>query len=88
MAYAKGTKVAIETTDQQIKAMLKKAGATAYATFEDDSGAKIAFRLNELNIRMSLAMPDRWSEEFTYAVYGGRGRQRRSEAEMREKLGL
>lgn len=74
MTYAKGTTVAIETTDQQIKAMLRKAGATAYATFEDDNGAKIAFRLHDLNIRMSLAMPDRDSSEFTHATKDDRGR--------------
>lgn len=81
MTFAKGTKVAIETTDHQIKTMLRKAGATAYATFEDDSGAKIAFRLNDLNIRMSLAMPDRESREFTHATYGARGSQPRPEAQ-------
>lgn len=86
MAYAKGTKVAIETTDHQIKTMLRKAGATAYATFEDDNGAKIAFRLNDLNIRMSLTMPNRWSEQFTRVRLNQHGAMgERSEAQA-EKL--
>lgn len=86
MAFAKGTKVAIETTDHQIKQMLRKAGATAYATFEDDSGAKIAFRLHDLNIRMSLAMPDRWSEQFTMRVVNQHGGLSRRTEEAAEKL--
>jgi DNA polymerase IIIc chi subunit len=84
MAYAKGTKVAIETTDQQIKTMLRKAGATAYATFEDGNGASIAFRLNDLNIRMALAMPDRFSNEFvmkTVNQYGGQAPRSEDAAE-------
>ena len=84
MTFAKGTKVAIETTDQQIKTMLRKAGATAYATFEDDNSAKIAFRLNDLNIRMTLAMPDRESEQFTRVrvnQHGGMAERSESAAE-------
>lgn len=85
MAYAKGTKVSIEATDQQIKAMLRKAGATAYATFEDDAGAKIAFRLNDLNIRMSLAMPDRWSTQFTKTSERGLARSEATAEKMWEQ---
>lgn len=85
MAYAKGTTVAIETTSQQIKTMLRKFGAEAYGTFENDTSATIAFRLNDLNIRMTVPLPDRWSEQITHAVQGARGRQERS-ASQAEKV--
>ena len=66
MAFAKGTKVAIDTTTQQIKMMLRKAGAVAFATLEENESAAIAFRLHELNIRMTIPMPDRFAKRFTH----------------------
>lgn len=66
MAFAKGTKVAIDTTTQQIKNMLRKAGAVAFATLEENASAAIAFRLHDLNIRMTIPMPDRFSRRFTH----------------------
>jgi len=65
MAFAKGTKVDIEKTEQQIKTMLRKAGAKAYATYETGDSASIAFHLHDLNIRMNLTMPSRDAERFT-----------------------
>lgn len=66
MAFAKGTTVAIDTTTQQIKTMLRKAGAVAFATLEEDQSAAIAFRLHDLNIRMTIPMPDRYARRFTH----------------------
>jgi len=66
MSYAKGTKVAIDTTTQQIKVMLRKAGAVAFATMEEDQSGAIAFRMHDLNIRMTIPMPDRHARRFTH----------------------
>lgn len=66
MVYAKGTTVAIETTNGQIKAMLRRAGANDYATYENNDSAAIAFRLNDLNIRMKIPLPDRFAKRFTH----------------------
>lgn len=86
MPYAKGTTVAIEQTEQQIKTMLRKAGAEAYGTFESGNTASIAFRLNDLNIRMNLSMPDRDDGRFTHFSRGeGRGMQERT-ANAAEKV--
>jgi hypothetical protein len=71
MAFAKGTTVAIDTTAQQIKAMLRKAGAVAFATLEEDQSAAIAFRLHDLNIRMTIPMPDRYARRFTHTEERG-----------------
>lgn len=86
MAYAKGTKVAIETTDRQIKDMLRKAGATAYATFENRTSASIAFHLNDLNIRMNLSMPDPDDERFTMRKVNQHGAMAPQSASVAEKL--
>lgn len=78
MTFAKGTKVAIDTTTQQIKAMLRKAGAVAFATMEEDTSGAIAFRLHDLNVRMTIPMPDRWHRRFTHTP--DRGLERSDEA--------
>lgn len=57
MTFAKGTKTAIGTTEQQIKTMLQKAGADAVAMFEERTRAVVAFHLNGLAIQFRLPLP-------------------------------
>lgn len=45
MAYAKGTKTSISTSEEQIKTMLRKAGAERIAMMEEPGGAIVAFHL-------------------------------------------
>lgn len=59
MAYAKGTKTEIGTTETQIKKMLQKAGAEAIAMMEERERAVIAFHLNGRAIRFNLPLPKR-----------------------------
>jgi hypothetical protein len=73
MAYAKGTKTEIGTTETQIKKMLQKAGAEAIAFMEERSRAIIAFHLNGRAIRFNLPLPQR--DQFTHSNYGARGMQ-------------
>lgn len=75
MAYAKGTKTEIGTTETQIKKMLQKAGAEAIAFMEERSRAIIAFHLNGRAIRFNLPLPTR--DQFCRSESG---RQARSPA--------
>lgn len=73
MAYAKGTKTSISTSEEQIKTMLRKAGAEAIAMMEERASAVIAFHLNGRSIRFRLPLPAR--DDF---VRSESGRQARS----------
>jgi hypothetical protein len=59
MAYAKGTKTSISTSEEQIKTMLRKAGAEAIGMMEERTSAIIAFHLNGRSIRFRLPLPHR-----------------------------
>jgi hypothetical protein len=59
MAYAKGTKTEIATSEAQIKKMLQKAGAEAIAMMEERASAIVAFHLNGRSIRFRLPLPKR-----------------------------
>lgn len=59
MAYAKGTKTEIGTTETQIKKMLQRAGAERIAMMEEPARAIIAFHLNGRAIRFNLPLPTR-----------------------------
>lgn len=66
MTFAKGTKTSIDTTEQQIKKMLQKAGATGTAFMEERSRAIVAFHLNERSIQFRLPLPERDDSKFTH----------------------
>jgi len=65
MAYAKDTSVAVGKTEAEIKATIRRYGATAFASFEDDKSAVIAFQMQGRRITFRLPLPDPQSEEFT-----------------------
>lgn len=64
MAYAKDTSVAVEKTEGDIKAVLRRYKATAIATFERPQEAVIAFEMKGRRITMRLPLPDMDSDEF------------------------
>ena len=59
MTFAKGTKTAISTTEEQIKTMLRKAGANTIAMMEEPTSAVVAFHLQGRSIRFRLPLPTR-----------------------------
>jgi hypothetical protein len=62
--YAAGTDVAPEKSQQEITAMLRRAGATTVATGISDDAAMIAFQMNERQIRFIVPMPDPTDRQF------------------------
>lgn len=66
MAYAKGTGVSADRTEGEIKATLRRYGATSFASFESDSQAMVAFEMAERRIVFKLPLPDRRAHEFTH----------------------
>lgn len=72
MTYAKGTKTSIENSEQQIKTMLRKAGADAVAMFEERTRAVIGFHLNGLAIQFRLPLPAKDDPKFLYKPVFGR----------------
>lgn len=64
MAYAKGTAVSVERSEGEIKAVLRRYGATAIATFEGPQYAVVAFEMQNRRVTMRLPLPDRNAPEF------------------------
>lgn len=65
MTYAKDTAVSVERTEAEIKSIIRKYGATAFASMESSGLAMIAFEMRERRITFKLPLPDRNAEEFT-----------------------
>lgn len=65
MTFAKGTKTSIETSEGQIKTMLRKANADGIAFMEAKDHAIVAFHLQGRSIRFRLPLPARTDERFT-----------------------
>lgn len=66
MAYATTTDVSVEKTEGQIKAMIKRAGATHFATMDEAGMAIIAFSMKDRAIRFNLPLPRQDAEQFRY----------------------
>lgn len=64
MAYASSTSVAVEKTEAEIKAIIRKYGATAFASMEGNGMAMIAFQMQERRITFKLPLPDPQAKEF------------------------
>lgn len=63
MSYAAGTKVPIDKTRLEIERTMTKYGATHFATFSEPDRAMIAFRLKERNVRFTLALPAKMTDQ-------------------------
>lgn len=59
MAYAGKTKVPIDRTESEIKTLLKKRGATSYASGEANSIAQIVFEMKGRRILFRAPLPMR-----------------------------
>lgn len=73
MAYAETTSVSVEKTEGQIKAMIKRAGATHFSTMDEQGMAIIAFIMKDRAIRFNLPLPRQDSESYRL---DGRKRER------------
>ncbi|MET3925619.1 hypothetical protein [Devosia sp. 2618] len=73
MAYAETTSVSVEKTEGQIKAMIKKAGATHFATMDEAGMAIIAFSMKDRAIRFNLPLSRQDDRNF---ALNGRGAAR------------
>ena len=75
--YAKGTKVPISRTRNEIEAMLAKHGADAFGYATKGNRAAITFEMSARRISMEIPLPE--PEDFRYMRNG----HERSEREMR-----
>lgn len=64
MAYAANTSVSVERTEAEIKATIKKYGATSFASYESGASAMIAFEMSGRRVVFRLPLPDRNSMAF------------------------
>lgn len=64
MAYAATTNVSVEKTEAEIKQIIRRYGATSFASFESGTHAMIAFEMNSRRIVFKLPLPDRHADEF------------------------
>jgi len=64
MAYAKDTSVAVERTEAEIKAVIRRYGATAFASMEAKGSAMIAFEMQGRHVAFRLPLPDVADKEF------------------------
>lgn len=70
MAYAKDTSVAVAKSEAEIKAVIRRYGATSFASFETSLAAMIAFEMQGRRVVFKLPLPDRQSKEFTETPSG------------------
>lgn len=66
MAYAKDTSVSVERTEAEIKQIIRRYGATSFASFESGTHAMIAFEMQGRRIVFKLPLPDRNAQEFKF----------------------
>lgn len=64
-SYAAGTKASIAKSEDDIKSMLRKAGAETIMIGEDPASAYVAFHLSGRSIRFKLPLPRRDEDRFT-----------------------
>ena len=57
MAYASGTEVSIDRSRAEIEKVLAKAGAKEFAYWRNEEGSNIAFRIDGLMVRLTVAAP-------------------------------
>lgn len=70
MAYAKDTSVSVSKSEAEIKAVIRRYGATSFASFETALAAMIAFEMQGRRVVFKLPLPDRHSKQFTETPSG------------------
>jgi hypothetical protein len=87
--YAEGTSVSPEKSQQEIGAVLRRYGASSYASAWEQGRAMIAFGSADRHVRMVLALPDPDDPEFRTTPSGrtrdAYARQAACEAEIRRR---
>lgn len=64
MAYAERTEVSVEKTETELKAMLRRAGATGIGILEEKSSVILVFEMQARRIVFRLPMPSRDDKDF------------------------
>lgn len=72
MIYAKDTDVTVERSEMEIKAMLRRYGATEFASGWTESKAVIKFRASDRLVRFELPLPSPEDRELKFHVYNGK----------------
>jgi hypothetical protein len=70
MSYANATSVSVEKTESEIKATLRRYGATGFGSFETSEAAMVAFEMKERRIVFKLPLPQRGERRFTHVKRG------------------
>jgi hypothetical protein len=70
MSYAKDTSVSVSKTEAEIKAVIRKYGATSFASFETTAAAMIAFEMEDRRIVFKLPLPDKGAREYRVTPTG------------------
>lgn len=72
--YSSTTDVPVYRSQEELQTILKKWGAVGFVFGEDNGAAFVWFRTQERQIRVSVALPDKESKEFTKTPSLGRSR--------------
>lgn len=70
MAYAKDTSVSVSKTEAEIKAVIRRYGATTFASFETSLAAMISFEMKDRRVLFKLPLPDKSAKEFKQTPTG------------------
>jgi hypothetical protein len=62
--YAKGTSVAVDRSEAEIRALLRRYGATGFIIGESMGRAQIAFEMHDRRVIMRLVLPERSEKRF------------------------
>lgn len=86
--YASETKVTTEKSRREIETTLSRYGATHFGYMTEPGSAKIAFQIENRQIRFVLPLPDPNAREFTHHAQGRRtasARENRYEQACRQR---
>ncbi|WP_144223177.1 hypothetical protein [Mesorhizobium amorphae] len=70
MAYAADTSVSVAKSEADIKSVIRRYGATSFASFETSLAAMIAFEMQGRRVVFKLPLPDPKSTQFTETPSG------------------
>lgn len=68
--YAQGTTVSVEKSESEIRAVLRKYGATTFVIGQDVGRAQVAFEMRDRKIIMRMALPRPADKAYTHFKRG------------------
>jgi hypothetical protein len=80
VTFATNTSVSVEKTESEIKATLRRYGATGFGSFETSGAVMMAFEMKERRIVFKLPLPQRTEKQFTHTKRGYNAIERTAEA--------